>query len=135
MCARPMAPPPSSARPIFGRGRGVASCCARDAPGHKSSKRMKTMRRMQASSVVESKLTNSRIIYECGAAWRFQQARMKVLGNFLFLQDIAAIDNQDLAGDVGSLGRGQETDRGGDFVGSAGAAERGMKRGDFFRFR
>ncbi len=52
MCASPMAPPPSSATPILGRGRGAGFCCARKDSGSRSNNKMKTMRRMQASSVV-----------------------------------------------------------------------------------
>jgi len=41
---------------------------------------------------------------------------------FVFLEGVAAVDDQDLSGDVGSFGRGQEANRSGDFVGSACAA-------------
>ena len=64
--------------------------------------------------------------YEFGAGWRFQQAGKEVSGTFVFLQDIAAVDNQDLAGDVGSFRRGEEANGGGYFVGRAGAAKAAM---------
>src|SRR5260370_4282356 len=136
MCARPKAPPPSSATPILGRGRvGEEFCCPRKGHGSRSNRKLKTMRRMQASSVIRQKLLNSPVNYEFGAGWRFQQAGKEVSGTFVFLQDIAAVDNQDLAGDVGSFRRGEKANRGGAFCGRAGAAERRMQRGDFFGFR
>src|SRR5437879_12386675 len=69
---------------------------------------------------------------EFGAAWRFQQARKEDSGTLVFLKDIASIDDQNLPGNVGSFRRSEEANRGGDFVGRAGAAERRMQRSDFF---
>src|SRR5882724_4861866 len=79
-----------------------------------------------------SKSRNSRMNYEFGAGCRFQQARMKNSGTFVFLEDVAAVDDQNLSGDVGGLEGGEEANRGGDLVGRASAAEGGMKGGDFF---
>src|SRR6266851_5274353 len=78
---------------------------------------------------------NPRMKNEFVSAWRFQQGRKEASGNFLFLQDVAAIDHQDLSGDVGSFRRGEEANRGGDFVRRAGAAERRMQGGDFLGLR
>ena len=82
-----------------------------------------------------SKSLNSQMFNEFGAARRFQQARMEASGTFVFLQDVASIDDEDLSGDVRRFRRSKETNRGGDFVGRAGAAERRMKRCDFFGLR
>src|SRR6266436_1992599 len=134
MCARPRAPPPSRATPILGRGCGAEFCCASNGSGRRSNSVIKTMRRME----VPQRSVNCpiyQIIYEFGAEWRFQQARKEVSGTFVFLQDIAAIDNQDLAGDIGSFRRSEEANRGCYFVGRAGSEERGMQCGDSFRLR
>src|SRR5712692_3781336 len=124
MCASPIAPPPSRATPILGRGRGEGFCCASEGSGSRRNRKFKTMRRMGSLLSGPSKSRNSQVFNEFGSAWRFQQERMEVSGAFLFLQDIAAIHNQDLSGDVGSFRRSEETNRGGDFIRRAGAAER-----------
>ena len=82
-----------------------------------------------------SKSLNSQMFNEFGAARRFQQARKQGSGTFVFLQDVASINHENLPGDVGRFRRSKETNRGGYFVGRASAAERRMKRCDFFGLR
>src|SRR2546426_1925354 len=55
---------------------------------------------------------------------------LEASGTFVFLQDVASIDHQNLPGDVGRFRRSKETNRGGYFVGRASAAERRMKRSE-----
>src|SRR5260370_36768769 len=78
---------------------------------------------------------NSRMKNEFGSAWRFQQGRKDASGNFLFLQDVAAIDHQDLSGDRGSFQPGAEANRAGDFLRRASTAERRIQAGDLLGLR
>src|SRR5260370_29463674 len=82
-----------------------------------------------------SKSLDSQMFNEFGSAWRFQQARKEDLGTLVFLQDIASIDDQDLAGDVGSFRRSEEENRGRDFIERARAPNPRIKLYDFFGFR
>src|SRR5216683_1996636 len=103
MCASPMAPPPSSATPVLGRGRDEGFCCGRKGHGSRRNTKMKTTRRMRPPQWCV-KIAQSQMFNEFGAAWRFQQARKEDSGTLVFLKDIASIDHQDLSGDVGSPG-------------------------------
>src|ERR1700719_2260530 len=53
----------------------------------------------------------------------------------VLLKDVPSVDHQDLSSNVGGFGRSEETNGGSHFLRRAGAAERCMKRCDFFSLR
>src|SRR5947209_16533302 len=53
----------------------------------------------------------------------------------VLLQDVAAIHDESLPGDIGGLRGSEEADRGGNFIRRARPSYRRVQRGDFFGLR
>src|SRR5205085_6518324 len=60
---------------------------------------------------------------------RHNRQLVRVLGTFVFLDRVAAVDHDRLTGDVRRLRRGEERDGCGDLVRRAGAADRSVESG------
>src|SRR6267154_6147564 len=80
-----------------------------------------------SSAVMYAEMSGSSGITECSV--------IEVWRPFIFLNGVAAVNNDELAGDVGGGLRGEKRDRGGDFVRAARATHRGISSGDDLVFR
>src|SRR5579864_3167741 len=114
-CARPSAPPPSSATPIFRRGFaaigaadtvGACGSCAAAKKGSRSN--VTTAKARDIAGLLEKRERTTRSL-EFVAAEKFEQGkregRVRNSGRrFIFLNDIPTIDYERLAGNVRSIG-------------------------------